>query len=59
MTPEFDPIVAYQAVAPPHWDAKEFDFDAPWSEDDASMTDGEDDLQFLLDEELAEDNASD
>jgi hypothetical protein len=57
MTPEFDPIAAHNALAPPHWDAEEFDFWAPWSEDDMSLTDGED-LSGFLDEEL-EDDASD
>jgi hypothetical protein len=50
MTPEFDPTAAYEACAPLHWDAEEWDFQA-WSEDDESLTDGED-LQFLLDGEL-------
>jgi len=59
MTPEYDPIAAAERVAPPQWDAEEFDFDAPWSEDDASMTEGEDDLRFLLDGELEEDDPSD
>jgi hypothetical protein len=26
MTPEFDPIAAYEACAPLHWDAEEWDF---------------------------------
>jgi hypothetical protein len=46
MTPEFDSGAAHEACAPPHWDAEEWDFRA-WSEDDESLTDGED-LQFLL-----------
>jgi hypothetical protein len=50
MTLEFDPTAAYEACAPLHWDAEEWDFQA-WLEDDKSLTDGED-LQFLLDEEL-------
>ncbi|PVH31926.1 hypothetical protein PAHAL_9G265800 [Panicum hallii] len=57
MTPEFDPIAAYEACAPLHWDAEEWDFQA-WSEDDKSLTDGED-LQLLLDGELDEDNDDD
>jgi hypothetical protein len=51
-TPEFDPIAAYEARAPLHWDAEEWDFQA-WSEDDEPLTDGEN-LQFLLDGELDE-----
>jgi hypothetical protein len=41
MTPEFDPIAAYEACAPLLWDAEEWDFQA-WSEDDESLTYGED-----------------
>jgi hypothetical protein len=58
-TPEYDPTAAHNAVAPPHWDAEGFCFDAPWSEDDASLTEGEADLQFLTDGELEEDGADD
>jgi hypothetical protein len=50
MTSEFDSKAAHEAYAPLHWDAEEWDFRA-WSEDDESLTDGED-LQFLLDGEL-------
>jgi hypothetical protein len=32
MSPEFDPKAAYEACAPLHWDAKEWDFWF-WSED--------------------------
>jgi hypothetical protein len=46
MTPEFDSKVAYEACASLHWDTEEWDFWAG-SEDDESLTDGED-LQFLL-----------
>ena len=58
-TPEYDPTEAHNAVAPLHWDAEDFDFTAPWSEDDASLTDGEEGLQFLGDEDLEEDSADD
>jgi hypothetical protein len=58
-TPEYDLTAAHNAVAPPHWDAEDFSFDAPWSEDDASLTEGEADLQFLADGELEEDGADD
>jgi hypothetical protein len=54
MTPEFDPTAAYEARARLHWDVEEWDFQA-WSEDDESLTDGED-LQLLLGGELDEDD---
>jgi hypothetical protein len=57
MTPEFDSEVAHEACAPLHWDAEEWDFRA-WSEDDESLTDGED-LQFLLDWELEDEDDDD
>jgi hypothetical protein len=50
MAPEFDSEAAHEACAPLHWDVEEWDFRA-WSEDDESLTDGED-LHFLLDGEL-------
>jgi hypothetical protein len=56
-TPEYDPIAAYEACAPLHWDAEEWDFQT-WSEDDESLTDGED-LQLLLGGELDEDDEDD
>jgi hypothetical protein len=40
-TPEFDPVVSYEVLAPLHWDAEEWDF-STWSEDDESLTDDED-----------------
>ena len=49
-TPEYDPIAAYEALAPLHWDAEEFDFGVV-SEEDEPETKGED-LQFLFQEEL-------
>jgi hypothetical protein len=57
ISPELDPKAAYEACAPLHWDAKEWDF---WvcSEDDESLTDGMD-LQFLLDEELKDEDDDD
>jgi hypothetical protein len=57
MSPEFDPKAAYEACAPMHWDAKELDLWV-WSEDDESLTDGED-LQFLLDGELEDEDDND
>jgi hypothetical protein len=56
-TLEYDPIAAYEACAPPHWDAEEWDF-RTWSEDNESLTDGED-LQLLLSGELDEDDEDD
>ncbi|PVH47740.1 hypothetical protein PAHAL_4G136900 [Panicum hallii] len=44
--PEFDPIASYEAHAPLHWDAGEWDY-STWSEDDEPLTDDED-LQILL-----------
>ena len=51
LTPEWDPTVTYEALAPLHWDAEEFDFGVV-SEEDESETEGEEDLQFLFQEEL-------
>ena len=50
-TPEWDPIAAYEALAPLHWDVEEFDFGVA-SEEDEPTTEWEEDLQFLLYEEL-------
>jgi hypothetical protein len=52
-TPEYDPIATYEVRAPLHWDAEEWDFRSQ-SEDDESLTDGED-LVLLLGAELEED----
>jgi hypothetical protein len=57
MTPEFDSKAAYEACTPLHWDAEEWDFWA-WSEDDESLTDGED-LQFLLNGSLEDEDDDD
>jgi hypothetical protein len=57
MTLEFDSKAAYEACTPLHWDAEEWDFWAG-SEDDESLTDGED-LQFLLDGELEDEDDDD
>jgi hypothetical protein len=57
MTPEFESGAAHESCAPLHWDAEEWDFRA-WSEDDESLTDGED-LQFLLDGELENEDDDD
>jgi hypothetical protein len=56
-TPEYDPIAAFEACAPLHWDTEEWDFQT-WLEDDKSLTDGED-LQLLLGGELDEDDKDD
>ena len=47
-TPEFDVAAMHNAIAPPWWDEADWDFDAQ-SEEDESQTDGEDNLQFLVD----------
>jgi hypothetical protein len=57
MTSDFDSKAAYEACAPLHWDAEEWDFWA-WSEDDESLIDGED-LLFLLDGELEDEDDND
>jgi len=49
--PEWDPAAAYEALAPLHWDAEEFNFGVT-SEEDEPKTEGEEDLQFLFQEEL-------
>ena len=48
-TPEWDPTAAYEALAPLHWDAEEFDFGVA-SEEDEPTTEGED-LRLLFQEE--------
>ena len=40
-TPEYNSAAAYEALAPLHWDAEEFDFRIV-SEDDEPKTEGED-----------------
>ena len=50
-TPEYNPTAAHEALAPLHWDAEEFDFGVV-SEEDEPKTEGEEDLQFLFQEEL-------
>jgi hypothetical protein len=57
MTLEFNSKAAYEACAPLHWHAEEWDFWA-WSEDDESLTNGED-LQFPLDGELEDEDDDD
>ena len=51
-TPEYDPAVAHEALAPLHWDAEEFDFEVV-SEDDEPKTDDKD-LRLLFQEEPEE-----
>jgi len=48
-TPEYNLPAAYEALAPLHWDAEEFDFGIV-SEDDEPETEGED-LRLLFQEE--------
>ena len=57
-TPEWDPTAAYEALASLHWDAEEFYFGVA-SEEDEPTTKGEEDLQFVFQEELksSEDDA--
>ena len=55
-TPEYDPTVAHEPLAPLHWDAEEFDFEVV-SEDDEPKTDDED-LRLLFQEE-PEENSDD
>src|SRR3954467_11288650 len=57
-TPEHPPMAAYEALAPQWWDERDWDF-AAWSEDDESLTDGEEGLQFLVDGELEGESADD
>ena len=55
--PEYDPAAAYEALAPLHWDAEEFDFRIA-SEDDEPQTKGED-LQLLFQKELESNSEED
>lgn len=57
-TPEHPPTAAYEALAPHWWDERGWDF-AAWSEDDESLTDGEEGLQFLVDGELEVESSDD
>ena len=58
LTPEFEVAAMHDVIAPLWWDEADWDFDAQ-SEDDESQTDGEDNLQFLVDGELAEESDDD
>ena len=56
LVPEHDQMEAYNRHAPKHWDKQEWDFDLVpegedlvWSDGAMPLTDGEDDLQFLID----------
>ena len=57
-TPEWDPTAAYEVLTPLHCDAEEFDLGVA-SEEDEPTIEGEEDLQFLFQEELesSEDDA--
>ena len=46
--PQPDMAAAYDVLTPEWWDEMDWDFDAQ-SEDDEPQTDGEEDLQFLVD----------
>src|SRR3954469_10278908 len=56
-TPEYDLTTAYEARAPLWWDER--DWDSSGESEDESLTDGEDDLQFLVDGELEEESDDD
>ena len=57
-TPEFEVAAMYEAIAPLWWDEADWDF-AAQSEDDEPKTDGEDNLQFLVDGELEGESSDD
>ena len=57
-SPERTPMEMYETLAAQWWDERDWDF-AAQSGDDESMTDGEEDLQFLADGELAAESADD
>src|SRR4051812_15594378 len=57
-TPEYDPTTAYEALAPLWWDERDWNSTVE-SGDDESLTDGEDNLQFLVDGELEEESDDD
>jgi len=57
-SPERTLMETYEALAPQWWDERDWDF-AAQSGDDESMTDGEEDLQFLADGELVAESADD
>ncbi|KAK1602938.1 hypothetical protein QYE76_018078 [Lolium multiflorum] len=51
LEPEVNQMAIYDALAPEHWDAREWDFSIE-SEADEPRTVGEEDLRFLVDGEL-------
>ena len=57
-TPEFDVAAMHDVITPLWWDEADWDLDAQ-SEEDESQTDGEDNLQFLVDGELEEESDDD
>src|SRR3954469_5017766 len=57
-TPDPPPMAAYEVLAPQWWDERDWDF-AVWSEDDESLTDCEEGLQFLVDGELEVESSDD
>src|SRR3954464_5347965 len=56
-TPEYDLTTAYEARAPLWWDER--DWDSTDESEDESLTNGEDNLQFLVDGELEEESDDD
>ncbi|KAK1696934.1 hypothetical protein QYE76_013631 [Lolium multiflorum] len=57
-TPEWGSLAAHDVLAPTTWDKEDHD-SSVWSEDDKSLTDGEDDFQFLIDGELEAESEDD
>jgi hypothetical protein len=57
LTPKFNLRAAYEALAPLHWDTKEWDFNV-WSKDEDSSTEREH-LQSLINGELEEEDDDD
>ncbi|KAK1630801.1 hypothetical protein QYE76_005116 [Lolium multiflorum] len=51
LEPEVNLMAIYEALAPEYWDARDWDYSIE-SEDDEPLTDGEEDLRFLVDGEL-------
>jgi hypothetical protein len=55
LTPEYDPVAAqrnaYEALAPPQWDAEAWDFNA-WAEDDDYGSSGDDDDDVGVDPQI-------
>ena len=61
LEPEVDLMAVYDNLAPEWWDGEEWDssVQTEGSDNEAPLTDGEADLQFLVDGELEEESADD